>query len=87
MSGHHPFEAKNQCALILKIIKGKYDPIPEDIYHKFDQKASDIEITAWHISHSVKHRSALVQPLSRRLSCNVYGYSDVYWYATICTPA
>jgi serine/threonine protein kinase len=30
MSGHHPFEAKNQCALILKIIKGKYDPIPED---------------------------------------------------------
>ena len=25
----HPFEARNQCALILKIIKGRYTPVPD----------------------------------------------------------
>lgn len=33
---HHPFDANNQCALILKIIRGKFDPVPS-VGLKFQQ--------------------------------------------------
>jgi NIMA (never in mitosis gene a)-related kinase len=38
----HPFNASNQGALILKILKGKYDPIPNREYSSDLKKMVDL---------------------------------------------
>ncbi|GMI03131.1 hypothetical protein TrRE_jg5845 [Triparma retinervis] len=58
----HPFEARNQCALILKIIKGKFTPISDD--HPADENLKKI------VSMCLTHDCAKRPSISDLLSLN-----------------
>ncbi|GMH65312.1 hypothetical protein TL16_g04166 [Triparma laevis f. inornata] len=56
----HPFEARNQCALILKIIKGKYTKIPEE--HLADDNLK--KLVALCLTHDCAQRPSVSDILS-----------------------
>ena len=57
----HPFEARNQCALILKIIKGKYPPVPDEC--GADKGLKDL--LAKCLTHDSKKRPSVAEILDR----------------------
>eukprot|EP00953_Heterococcus_sp_UTEX-ZZ885_P031695 16609-Heterococcus_DN1.PRE.2 len=83
MSGHHPFEAKNQCALILKIIKGKYDPIPED------RVSNGLRAVARHLlMHDQTRRPStqhiLHMAVVQEVSTHIDHTTSTCWFAVAC---
>ena len=57
---NHPFEARNQCALILKIIKGKFTPISDD--HPADENLK--KIVSMCLTHDCAKRPSISDLLS-----------------------
>lgn len=56
----HPFEARNQCALILKIIKGKFTPIADN--HPADERLK--ELVKICLTHDCSRRPSVSDLLS-----------------------